>query len=752
MKLFMQAGDRKGEMESLLTLGSVFQDLGDWELAIGFLEKSVTIAEELGLGTARQNQLLASLSSSIGAYENAVRFQTKAMEDADKRYISGQRVWTTIGMGDVYSDLGDLNRAARYYSRAAAIRDTLRINAAGLNASVDMRLGNLMSAERFFASEGSISGEAVSAMRIGEVMMRNNKPDSALLFLSRSLSLFRESANWQGQVFVQLLKGELLVDKGELKTAKILLDSVILEKDYPESNWLAHYHLGRLYEKSKQNDKAIASYRESISVIEKVRSNLTIDEFKSSFFSNKRDVYNRLIYLLLEQGNQAEAFMISEQAKARAFYDILAGRRINFKPSKSADLLLLEQEKRKELQKKYLLLQKGIAVSASNPASRGIEAGQSRAALDQLQTEYEEVLQKVKLTEPAYSVMVAAQPVGINEIQSGLDPQTVIISYWISDDAISAWLVSTNDVIKTSSNIRSSDLEALVEKTRKAIKSLNKNDTREGLSRLYSLLISPFENRLAGISNIVVVPNGSLHFLPFQALIDTRGNYLVQKYNLSYAPSAGVYKICRDREIKPGMKFLGTALGDLDIDNNIGLPGTEDELKRILPLFVDKQSAIGKQSTETFLKQNAVNCNLLHIATHGSFNFRHPLYSHLLFPPSETDDGKLNVFEVFELNLNASLVTLSACETGLGNLNGGDELTGLSRAFLYAGSSSVIVSLWAVADYPTAVLMTNFYRNMKTHPVNEALTLAQRDVIKLFPEPLYWSPFILIGNGSITLN
>ena len=100
------------------------------------------------------------------------------------------------------------------------------------------------------------------------------------------------------------------------------------------------------------------------------------------------------------------------------------------------------------------------------------------------------------------------------------------------------------------------------------------------------------------------------------------------------------------------------------------------------------------------------------------------------------------------MNIIAKLVVLSACETGLGNLDQGDEIIGLSRAFLFAGSSAVIVSLWSVADYPTSILMTSFYKYIKDHPLQEALTLAQRDVIKLYPQPLYWAPFILIGNGS----
>jgi CHAT domain-containing protein len=163
--------------------------------------------------------------------------------------------------------------------------------------------------------------------------------------------------------------------------------------------------------------------------------------------------------------------------------------------------------------------------------------------------------------------------------------------------------------------------------------------------------------------------------------------------------------ICENRKGSAGSRFMGMALSDLSIEGKAGLPGTDEELRKILPLFPDNLSAFGKQGTETFVKKNAGNFNFIHFATHGSYNYDQPLYSYLLFPASDEDDGRLNVYEVFGLNLKASLVTLSACETGLGNLSRGDEIVGLSRAFLFAGSSSVIVSLWAVADYPTSILM-----------------------------------------------
>jgi CHAT domain-containing protein/Tfp pilus assembly protein PilF len=751
LTIFKQAGDRKGEMESYLVMGGVYSDLGDLNTSQNFIEQSIRIAGDLKLGTARQYQLLAGINASLGRYEEALRYQEKALLDAGKYNILGQIIWANVGLGDIYRDLGDINRAERYYKLARQIKDTASVKTSSLEASLDLRSGDIASANEYFIVEGSQTGTAVSSLRLSEMLIQKGKPDSALILLGQSGRIFKSSRNLQGVANVQLLKGRVLVDKGDNSAAKQLLDSARLATDFPETVWQSWFHLGRMYENQGQDEKAMESFRNSISVIEKIRGNLTIDEFKSIYFDSKRQVYDRLINLLLKNNKPVDAFQVSEQARARAFYDILSNRKINFRGSASGDLIVLEQEKRIEMQKLYKLLQKGSGGVPESAATRSVDLKQVRNALDEVRKEYEEIVQKIKLNNPSYAEMVIAEPVTLKDIQSRIDTGTAVLEYWISDKELILWFITHSEIISRSVKITNKNLGSLVENTRRYLQLNSFEEMKSGLSDLYRILIGPVEKEISSFSNLIVIPNQSLHFLPFQALMNNKGEYLVQKFNLVYSPSASVFIVCNDRVIKTGSKFMGMALSDVAVGTNVGLPGTEDELKKILPLFPDNIATFGKQSTETFARRNAGNYNILHFATHGSYNYRQPLYSYLLFPPSEDDDGKLNVYEVFEMNLNAKLVTLSACETGLGNISQGDELTGLSRAFLFAGSSSVIVSLWSVADYPTAILMTNFYRYLSDHSMQESLTMAQRDVIKQFPQPAYWAPFILIGNGNVTL-
>jgi len=750
--LFIQANNGRGEMESDLTMANICSDLGDIFESRKLAERSMKKAASLSLGTSRHNGLLASVALEAGEYENALRYQEKALAEARDFGIMGQVIWTTIGLGDIYSKLGDFNKAELYYKEARLMKDTLDMKTTSIDASLNLRSGEVISANEYFSSQGSYTGEAVSSLRIAEILMQKGSPDSAIKYLDQAENMFKSARNREGVTNVLLYKGIILVDEGKLSAARPLLDSASGATDFPETTWQAWFHLGRMYEELSQDEKAVESYRNSISIIEKIRGNLTIDEFKSTYFDNKREVYDRLLRLLLRLNEPVEAFQISEQARARAFYDILANKKIDYKGAVSGDLISLEQEKRIEVQKLYKLLQRNNTGGYGNEGSRNAAMEQMRESLTAAQTEYEDIVRRIKLNNPAYAEMVTALPVNFNDLKESMDERTAILTYWISKNELILWLITGSEIISRSIPIDEKTVSNMVESARKAIQSNSMDRVKLDMSRLYTVLIGSVEEKLAKYSDLVIIPNGPLHFIPFQALMNNKGEYLVQRYNLIYAPSASVLMVCNNRQVKPGLKFMGMALSDIVLENKQGLPGTEDEVRKILPLFSENISTYGNQSTETFVKNNAAGYNFIHFATHGNYNYEQPLYSHLLFSPSDEDDGRLNVFEVFELNINASLVTLSACETGLGNISQGDELVGLSRAFLFAGASSVIVSLWAVADYPTSLLMVNFYRYLKDHDLQEALTLAQRDVIKIYPQPLYWSPFVLIGNGKVMAN
>jgi tetratricopeptide (TPR) repeat protein len=184
LALFSQTGDKRGEMEALLNLGSVWSDLGDHSKAIEYISISREIAAAGKMGLFRHHQLIASVMNASGRYDEAVRNQEIALADADKFGIKGQVIWATIGMGDIYRSLGDNKRAETWYLEAQQIKDTESIHSGSLKASIDLRMGEIVEAGNYFASERLLTGDGITSLRLAEMKIANNEPDSAELFLT----------------------------------------------------------------------------------------------------------------------------------------------------------------------------------------------------------------------------------------------------------------------------------------------------------------------------------------------------------------------------------------------------------------------------------------------------------------------------------------------------------------------------------------------------------------------------------------
>ncbi len=261
---------------------------------------------------------------------------------------------------------------------------------------------------------------------------------------------------------------------------------------------------------------------------------------------------------------------------------------------------------------------------------------------------------------------------------------------------------------------------------------------------LYNLLLKPSEAHWDGKARIGIIPHGILHYLPFEALMNN-GKFLEeQDIRFFYLPSASVYKYCRDKN--PLKKEQLIALGNPD--GSLVFSGKEvEELKRLYP--ADTEIFTGKEARESRVVYYGPYADILHFSCHGGFDAANPLYSALMLAPDSSADWRLEVQEIFQLNLKpAYLVTLSACETHVGSIKPGDEIVVISRAFMYAGTPSVVASLWKVDDYYTEKLMVSFYRALKDTDKITALHRARKEIMEKYGKrhPFYWAPFVLIGD------
>jgi CHAT domain-containing protein len=272
---------------------------------------------------------------------------------------------------------------------------------------------------------------------------------------------------------------------------------------------------------------------------------------------------------------------------------------------------------------------------------------------------------------------------------------------------------------------------------------------------LRHLLVDPVEKAgwLRGADDIVIVPQGFLYYLPFAALVrpDAAGDrFLIEDYVISYLPAAAALAMsARSQPSNERLIALAPAVSNLRF-----APG---EARTVAASFAGHGTAIiGSKATETWFKSAAGNYDIIHFATHGFFNKSNPLFSGVELQPDTQNDGRLEVYEILSLHLRAQLVTLSACETALGSgyfteIPAGDEFVGLTRAFLSAGASNVVATLWQVNDSSTAQLMRSFYRQLSDQPASQSLAVAQRSMLHgdtSHRHPYFWSAFVVVGNSQ----
>jgi len=260
---------------------------------------------------------------------------------------------------------------------------------------------------------------------------------------------------------------------------------------------------------------------------------------------------------------------------------------------------------------------------------------------------------------------------------------------------------------------------------------------------LYNDLIAPLAKHIE-TRNLTIVPHGALHYLPFNAL--SNGNtYLIDRYRVRVLPSASVMAFLKNNKQEYQGRLL--AFGNPDLNNPaLDLPGAEAESRAITRKVPKASLYTRKQATETVAKADGSRYKYVHFALHGTFDSDKPLSSGLLLAPDTQNDGILTVGELYTMNIPADLVTLSACETALGKIANGDDVVGFTRGFLYAGTQSIVSTLWKVDDQATSKLIQKFYRELEKTDKRQALRNAQRYVKNnVNDHPYYWAAFQLTG-------
>ena len=541
--------------------------------------------------------------------------------------------------------------------------------------------------------------------------------------------------------------------------------------------------LGRITEREGDLQAAFEHYAKAILILESTRSKFSEAPSKGLFMGDKLHVYEWMIQLLHKMRKDPEALHYLERARARVMLDMLAGKAFSSRNKEENELLIKERVLRKKIEEISAEQEKVGVESPQGSKEMGAvpqELERPTSGLQHLQAQYRALLEKIEKLNPELASLVTVNPLRADEIQSLLDHETALVEYFIGAEGRFIFVVTSQKVLAIPLVADSRRIYQKVREFRaRAVEGMTLDRLfsrvhEKPLSELYEILIQPMEGEISGKKNLVIVPHGMLHYLPFQALLSKEGKYLIEAFTISYLPSASVLRYAR---LKDGRNRADLFAAGNPATGLTPLPAAEEEVREVSTLFEKRLVLTGKEATKVSVKEQSPKYDLLLFSTHGEMIDSAPLRSNLRFTPSGGDDGRLTVGEIFDMEIKANLVTLSACETALakgeaGGFPQGDDLVGLSRAFIHAGAPSVLASLWKVSDDSTVKLMKSFYQNMKGMPKAEALRKAQRDLMnssvrftvvragggpiqssqKLSEEvmecshPFFWAPFILIGD------
>ncbi|HST44745.1 MAG TPA: CHAT domain-containing protein [Luteimonas sp.] len=344
-----------------------------------------------------------------------------------------------------------------------------------------------------------------------------------------------------------------------------------------------------------------------------------------------------------------------------------------------------------------------------------------------------------------------APPVELGALQALLHADERLIAYHALPDVLLAWVVSPAGVRGHRIALKRQDLVRLVDAWRQAIINLDPAAVDAG-ARIASLLVAPLG--LEAGQRLIVVPHGPLHYLPFQALrLD--GRYLVERHPIAVAPSAGIAARLAARGTRADARLL--AFGNPLVSPAVAdpLPGAEREVNEVAALFTRPEVYLLADATRARFEAAAPGARIIHVAAHARADLADPLHSQILLADADGRQHFLEARDVLGMNLgNAALVTLSACESGLGRVDDGDEVQGFTRSFLSAGTSALVASLWPVPDRDTERLMTTMYRELRAGTdLQQAMRAGQLDVLgrEESAHPFYWASFNLIGNWRLTV-
>ncbi|MBD3562863.1 CHAT domain-containing protein, partial [Planktothrix sp. FACHB-1355] len=719
------------ETAILGNLGLPYFELGDYSKAIGYYQQQLQLARSIQSPSSEMAALtnLGIFYSSQGDYGKAIDYYQQSLALARQiKYRKGQ-VSALGNLGRLYNNIGDYNEAIKYLQQQLVISRELKdrqgeSTALGNLGAAYLALGDnkqaLESYRQFLTIAQEIKdlqGEALALGGLGDVSLALGDYNQAIKFYEQSLAIERQTQNrvHKGGIFASL--GNAYIASGDYDRAiEFYTQSLQLsqkQKDR-EVQGISLNNLGISFLKLGKLVEAEKNLLAAIEIWESIRTDLgNKDSEKISIFEQQARSYRSLQEVLVAQNRTSAALEVAERGRARAFFDLLT-RRLN-PPSEAKPTITyptLEDIKKIAKAQEATLVQYSIIYEDSKESALYIwvikptgEEVFRQVDLKSLRQQNKSLINLIPRIRRGINVR------GANTNEPLFKPGDRI--HFKGDTANSEpWEVVSFD---TQNGILRVRLPSFTEGVT-IPKSINDVEDfgQTSLQQLHQILIQPIADLLPTnpSDRVIFIPQAELFLVPFPALQDANGDYLIKKHTILTAPSIQVlestHKLRHSQQISPNAPVLVVGNPSPMPNQYSPLPYAEKEATDIASLFNTK-AIIGTQATETSIVAQMSNARVIHLATHGEFDNMRGLGSAIALAPSDKDNGLLTAEEILNLKLNAELVVLSACDTGRGRLTG-DGVIGLSRSLIAAGVPSVVVSLWKVPDDTTAGLMSEFYR------------------------------------------
>ena len=713
-RLYADIEDPGGQADALHQLALLQRTFGQYSDAIESLESARSLFEGIGDLTSASVVLyrLSTCYVRLGQYRLAIESAEESRAIGRMTGFEAVEVLASSVLGGCFAELGDMERAALEFEESERAMESLK--------DPSPRSEWYLPMERGWHCE--ILGEY----------------SEGALWYERGLSGARAAGHARDEIAALWGLGSCLLNLGEYEDAARFSEeavSVMVSTGNVGSLWTAHWLVARARLGIEDLEEAGWHLRKAIDEAEAIRSGLEAEEQRSSFLETARDLYVDYLRLLLEMHQPRETLQVAERSRARTFLDLVAA---------------------------------GPVGSLEDVGEAGIRTGVVDAAA--IKHDLTEVIDRLPSNVAALEYYVTDEVAYLWLVHHGVSGEPIEVP--IAGSVLREQVVAFRSVLEASAT-------GLSEMPDEATLAMSRD--------LYDLLVEPIADRLEGIEHLVIVPSGPLYYLPFCALLDCPGcagadllggEYLIERFSLSYAPSLTTLKYAWEAAEETAEDALFLALADPEVGDPTlpRLPDAQEEATAVAGLFNASEVYVDENATEEVIASRASSADQLLLSTHGTFNPVNPMFSHLLLSPTQESDGRLYTHEVFSLDLRTDLVTLSACETLLPalremeddvrairganpteevelsedllvSLTAGDEIVGLTRALLYAGTPSVLASLWNVVSETTEPLMVAFYGYLQEGLSKaEALRQAQLDVMGSYPHPRYWAAFCLVGD------